>query len=114
MLQTRINYLLFLQCQNVHSVVVVLPDGGATNPQYEREPTVCHVEVPDLMENELCLNSETNLLNQTNLMIDKVDNYALCNLNVDIEKGRAEIPICSEESIGYLKSDDSLAVRSLN
>ncbi|KAI3451154.1 hypothetical protein Pfo_007819 [Paulownia fortunei] len=97
------------ECQNVHSVVMGLQDGGAANPQYEPVPNVCHVEVPNVMENEMCLNSEPNLLIHTNLKMDKVNNYSPCNLNVDIEKGKAEIPKSTEDSIGYLKPDDSLA-----
>lgn len=89
---------------------MVLPDEGRINPQYELVPTVGLVEVPDLLKKETCLNSET----KTYLMMDTVDDCAPCYLNVDIEKGMAEIPKSSEVSIGSLKSDDSLAVRSLN
>ncbi|KAK6150418.1 hypothetical protein DH2020_015350 [Rehmannia glutinosa] len=51
-----------------------------------------------------------NLLNHTNLKKDKTNTYELCNLNRDIEKGKIEIPKSTEESIGYLKSDDSSVV----
>lgn len=91
--------------------MVVLPDVGMINSQYELVvPTVGLVEVPDLLKKETCLNSET----KTYLMMDTVDDCAPCNLTVDIEKGMADIPKSSEESIGSLTSDDSLAVRSLN
>ncbi|XP_057783818.1 uncharacterized protein LOC131001435 isoform X2 [Salvia miltiorrhiza] len=96
-------------CQNAHSVVVVFPNGATINPQCESVKAVGLVEVPDLLEKETSLNSETNLLNRTYQMLDRVDNYAPCNLNVDIEKGMPEIPKSSEESIGCLKSDDSLS-----
>ncbi|KAL1569641.1 hypothetical protein AAHA92_01099 [Salvia divinorum] len=98
------------ECQNSHSVVVVLPNGATINPQCESAEAVGLVELPDVLENETCLNSETNLLDQTYQMMDRVDNSPPCNLNVDIEKGTAEIPKSSEESIGCLKSDDSLAM----
>lgn len=93
---------------------MVSPDEEATNPQDDPTPTVYLVGTPDLMKNEMCVNSETNLLYQTNLMMDKLDDFAPCNLYVDIEKGKAEIPKSSEECIAYLKSDDSLAVRSFD
>ncbi|KAH6760157.1 hypothetical protein C2S51_017106 [Perilla frutescens var. frutescens] len=93
------------ESQNAHSVVVVLPDGGTIDPQYESVPTVGIVEVPDQLKKDTCLNTET----KTYLMMDRVDNCAPCNSNVDIEKGTVEIPKLSEESIGCLKSDDSLA-----
>ncbi|KAL8476176.1 hypothetical protein ACS0TY_028731 [Phlomoides rotata] len=95
--------------QNVHSVVAVLPDVEATNPQDEPTSSVYFVGAPDLKKNEMFVNSETNLLYQTNLMMDKLDDFAPCNLDVDIEKGKAEIPKSSEECVAYLKSDDSLA-----
>lgn len=90
-----------MQSQNADSV----------NPQCESVKNVGLVEVPDLRKEETCLNSETNLLNQTYHMMERVDNRAPCNSNIDIEKGMAEIPNSSQESTGCLKSDDSLAVR---
>ncbi|KAL0349772.1 UNVERIFIED_CONTAM: hypothetical protein Sradi_4126400 [Sesamum radiatum] len=91
------------ECQNVHSVVVVLPDGGATNLQCELVQNVCSVEVPNVMKNEICLNTESSLLNHTNLKMDKAQKNAPCNLDADIEKGKTEIPKSKEESIGHLK-----------
>ncbi|KAK6125815.1 hypothetical protein DH2020_040444 [Rehmannia glutinosa] len=93
----------------VKSVVVGFPDGGAIVPQYELVPNVFHVEVHKVIENEMCLNSEPNSLNHTNLKKDKTNTYAPCNLNHDIEKGKTEFPKSTEESIGYSKSDDSSA-----
>ncbi|KAK4383121.1 hypothetical protein Sango_2806900 [Sesamum angolense] len=100
------------ESHNVHSVVVVLPDGGATNLQCELVQNVCSVEVPNVMKNEICLNTESSLLNHTNLKVDKAQKNAPCNLDVDIEKGKTQIPKSNEESIGHLKCDDSFA-RSL-
>ncbi|KAL8472115.1 hypothetical protein ACS0TY_029368 [Phlomoides rotata] len=97
------------ESQNVHSVVAVLPDVEATNPQDEPTSSVYFVGAPDLKKNEMFVNSETNLMYQTKLMMDKLDDFAPCNLDVDIEKGKAEIPKSSEECVAYLKSDDSLA-----
>lgn len=96
--------------------MVGLPYGGAiaTNMQYEPVPNVCYVKFPSPMENEMYLDVEPHLLNSNDLKSDKVNKYALCHLDVDIEKGKADIPEFSEESIGHLKSDHSLAVRSLH
>ncbi|PIN26770.1 hypothetical protein CDL12_00489 [Handroanthus impetiginosus] len=95
------------ECQNVHSVMVVLPDGGATNPQYEPVPNACHMEVPNMVKKEMSLNPDPNLLSHTNMKMDKVNNHAPCNLDVDIEEGKAGNPKSTEESICYAKSDDS-------
>lgn len=89
---------------------MVLPNGATVNPQCESVKATGLVEVPDVLEKETCFNSETNLLNQNYQMMDRVDSSELCNLDVDIEKGMAETPKSSEDSIGCLKSDDSLAV----
>ncbi|KAI3462070.1 hypothetical protein Pfo_018733 [Paulownia fortunei] len=96
------------ECQNVHSIVV-LTEGETTNLQYVPPSNISYLEVPNLMKSQMCLNSEPNLQNHTNLEVDKVNNYAPCILDVDIEKGKAEIPKFNEESVANLKSDDSLA-----
>ncbi|KAG8373370.1 hypothetical protein BUALT_Bualt11G0017200 [Buddleja alternifolia] len=100
-----------VECQNVQSVVV-LADGDFINHQYELPSNISNVEVPNMMKSEMCLNSEPNLLNHTNLKMDKVNNNAPCILDVDIEKGTAEISKSNEEFVANLKSDDSL-VRAL-
>ncbi|KAG8383527.1 hypothetical protein BUALT_Bualt04G0022800 [Buddleja alternifolia] len=96
------------QCQNVHTVVV-LPNGGATNPQYEPVPNVIHVEVRNLIKNKICLNSESNLLSYGDLKMGKVNKYAPSILDVDIEQGNTETPKATEETISNSNSDDSLA-----
>ncbi|XP_011097573.1 uncharacterized protein LOC105176460 isoform X2 [Sesamum indicum] len=95
-------------CQNVHSIVV-LPDKGTPNLQNELPLNISYVEVPTLVKSEMCLNSEPDLQNQINIKVDKLNNYAPSVLDVDIEKGKAEIPMCNEESGVILKSDDSVA-----
>lgn len=87
-----------------------LTDGGTTNLQYEPPSNVSYLEVPNLMKSEMCLNAEPDLHNHTNLEVDKLNNYAPCILDVDIEKGKAEILKFSDESVANLKSDDSLVV----
>ncbi|KAK6118382.1 hypothetical protein DH2020_047799 [Rehmannia glutinosa] len=96
------------ECQHVHSAVV-LPDVGATSMQYEPPSNTSSLEVPNLMKSQMCLNSDPILQNHTKLEVDKVNNYAPCILDVDIEKGQAELSKCNEESLANLKSDDSLA-----
>ncbi|KAL0396569.1 UNVERIFIED_CONTAM: hypothetical protein Scaly_0105300 [Sesamum calycinum] len=97
-----------LVCQNVHSIVV-LPDRGTPNLQNELPLNISYVEIPNFVKSEMCLNSEPDLQNQINLKVDKLNNYAPCVLDVDIEKGKAEIPKSNEESAVILKSDDSVA-----
>ncbi|KAK4411673.1 hypothetical protein Sango_0240300 [Sesamum angolense] len=89
--------------------IVVLPDRGTPNLQNELPLNIRYVEIPNLVKSEMCLNSEPDLQNQINLKVDKLNNYAPCLLDVDIEKGKAEIPKSNEESAVILKSDDSVA-----
>lgn len=89
---------------------MVLPDKGTPNLQNELPLNISYVEVPTLVKSEMCLNSEPDLQNQINIKVDKLNNYAPSVLDVDIEKGKAEIPMCNEESGVILKSDDSVAV----
>ncbi|GER47627.1 type I site-specific restriction-modificationsystem [Striga asiatica] len=95
------------ECQNVHSVVV-LPDGGPTNMHYEPTSNTTSVEVPRQMKSQTCLSSDS-LLNFTKVDADKVNNYTPFVLDVDIEKGKAELPKSNEDCVVNLKSDDSFA-----
>ncbi|XP_012853527.1 PREDICTED: uncharacterized protein LOC105973069 [Erythranthe guttata] len=96
------------ECENIHSNVV-LHDGGSTNLQYESPSNITYLAVPNLVKTEMCLNAEPNLQNHTTLEVDKVSNCVPCFLDVDIEKGKAEIAMPNEESTANSKSDDSLA-----
>ncbi|GFP84838.1 hypothetical protein PHJA_000627600 [Phtheirospermum japonicum] len=96
------------ECQSDHCVVV-LPDGGATNMPYKPTSNISSLEVPKLMKS---VNSEPILQNQTKLEADKMNNYAPCILDVDIEKGKAELTKFNEEPVANLKSGDTSA-RSL-
>ncbi|XP_051117792.1 uncharacterized protein LOC127242332 isoform X2 [Andrographis paniculata] len=84
------------ECQTAHSIVVMTDEGGIRHP--------CE---PGLMKGESCLNSEPNIPAHTNLKVDKANNYA-CILDINAEKGKAEISKSIEESATCLKSDDSL------
>ncbi|KAH6808157.1 hypothetical protein C2S51_029265 [Perilla frutescens var. frutescens] len=95
------------KCQNAHSVVV-LNDGGTTEPQYEPPSNINYTEVPIVMQSQMFLNSKPGLHNHTNLEVDKVNNYAPCVLDVDIEKGKAENLKSNDKAVANLMSDDSL------
>ncbi|KAL2551379.1 hypothetical protein Fot_04998 [Forsythia ovata] len=99
------------ECEKHH--VVGLPDGGTSNPQFEPGlNVVSHVESLNTIKSETHFNAESDLQSDTNLKMDDVNNYAPCILDVDIEKGMAHNPKTNDESVGNLKTDDSL-VRAL-
>ncbi|CAA0823608.1 Unknown protein [Striga hermonthica] len=75
---------------------------------YEPNSSASSVEVPRPMKSQTCLSSDS-LLNFTKVDADKVNNYTPFVLDVDIEKGKAELPKCNEDRVVNLKSDDSFA-----
>lgn len=89
---------------------MVLREGGSTNLQYEPPSNISYLAVPNLKTSEMCLNPEPNLQTHTNVKVDKVNNFAPCIFDIDIEKGKAEIATLTGESMANLKPDDSLAV----
>ncbi|KAL3835000.1 hypothetical protein ACJIZ3_009736 [Penstemon smallii] len=91
-------YFFWEECQSVHSTIVC-SEGG----------TISHGQVPDTMKSEARLSSEPKWQNISSLKMDNPSNYVPCVLDVDIEKGKAEIIKSKEDSAGNLKSDDPLA-----
>lgn len=91
---------------------MVLPDEGTAKPENESQLNVVrHVEAFNTMKSDVCLTTESNLGN-ADLKMDKANNHAPCTLGVDIEKGKSENPDLTDESVLFLKTNDSLAVSS--
>lgn len=91
---------------------MVLPDEGTAKPENESQLNVVrHVEAFNTMKSDVCLTTESNLGN-ADLKMDKANNHAPCTLDVDIEKGKSENPDLTDESVLFLKTNDSLAVSS--
>ncbi|KAL6526432.1 hypothetical protein OROHE_015441 [Orobanche hederae] len=97
------------ECLSVHGVVV-LPDGGVANTQYELPAKLSSLEVPKFMKSQTCLNSEPSLQSHTKLEVDTVNSHAPCILDVDIEKGKAESIKFNEDCVANSKSGGSLAI----
>lgn len=62
------------------------------------------------MQSQMFINSKPGLHNHANLEVDKLNNYAPCILDVDIEKGQAESLKSNDEAVANLKSDETLPV----
>lgn len=89
---------------------MVLSDPGTTDQQYEPSSNINYSEVPKVLQSQVFLNAKPGLLNLTDLEVDKVNNYAPCILDVDIEIGKAESLKSNDGAVANSKCDDSSPV----
>ncbi|XWS44656.1 hypothetical protein CRYUN_Cryun15aG0067000 [Craigia yunnanensis] len=90
--------------QDVYSIFV-LPEEGKSPKCTPQLTFLSLLEVAFSSKNQRCLDAQLSCENCIDLKVDSEDAYSSCILDIDIEKGTADILKSSDETVGNSKSE---------
>lgn len=93
--------------QDAYSLAV-LPDESTTVPLSESQSFLSLLKVPKTLKHSISLDVILNSQNKVNWEMENADVYSPCIVDMDIEKGKSEIPKTKDGPIANLKTEDPL------